>query len=139
MKNILIVCLLTVSTLSIAQNIRATTVDGKKVVLKSNKTWEYVNEKTSEEEICDIPSGFVEPKGDFKDQKFLKKVGATVTDLKKHISVDRGCNESEITLLQISEQMGNGIYIVCVKGTKYKYRRSGSVFYRDGENPLKLN
>lgn len=85
-----------------------------------------------------IPAGFKEPKGQYGNQRMLKKVGATVSDLKLHISVDRGVDINDITLLQISEQLGNGIYNVCVNGVKYKYRRSGSVFYRDAvENPLK--
>lgn len=86
-------------------------------------------------EPCTIPQGFKEPKG---KGGMLKSVGATVKDLKEHISVDRGVDVKDITVLQLSEQLGNAIYIVCVKGTKYKYRRSGSVFYRDAvENPLR--
>lgn len=87
-------------------------------------------------EPCNIEAGFKEPKGESKNQGFLRKVDATTEDLKKHISIDRDCEISDITLLKLSEQKGNGIYILCIKGTKYKYRRSGSVFYRDGiENP----
>jgi hypothetical protein len=88
-------------------------------------------------ESCNIEAGFKEPKGQYKNQKSLKRVGATVEDLKTHISVDRGVDAKSITLLKISEQLGNAIYIVCADGVKYKYRRSGSVFYRDGvENPF---
>ncbi|KFF07960.1 hypothetical protein [Chryseobacterium luteum] len=96
--------------------------------------------QTAQKEIpesCNIETGFKEPKGQYKNQRALKRVGASVDDLKTHISVDRGVDAKSITLLQISEQLGNGIYIVCANGVKYKYRRSGSVFYRDGvENPF---
>ncbi len=98
----------------------------------------FAQEQKEVTEPCTIPAGFKEPKGQYGNQKMLKKVGATVSDLKLHISVDRGVDINDITLLQISEQLGNGIYNVCVNGIKYKYRRSGSVFYRDAvENPLK--
>ena len=138
MKKLFIYSLLLASTLTFAQNKTATTEDGKKVILKSDKTWEYSDNKI-EVKTCTIEKGFIEPKGESKNQSMLKRVGATVTDLKKHISVDRECKITDITLTNISEQLGNGIYIVCVNGKEYKYRRSGSVFYRDGDDPLKLN
>ena len=130
--------MLIASSFTFAQNKIATTEDGKKVILKSDKTWEFVDIKTQTNK-CEVPANFVEPKGDSKNQNFLKLTDATVKDLKKHISVDRGCKIEDIVLNNLSEQKGNGIYIVCIKGTEYKYRRSGSVFYRDGEDPLKLN
>jgi len=37
-----------------------------------------------------------------------------VDDLKKHISVDIGVKQENIILLEVSEQMGNGVYILCV-------------------------
>lgn len=138
MKKLIILGLILTSTFTFSQNKSATTEDGKKVILKSDKTWEYVESKI-DGKVCGVESGFIEPKGDSKNQSFLKKVDATVSDLKKHISVDRSCKITDITLTNISEQKGNGIYIVCVGGKEYKYRRSGSVFYRDGEDPLKLN
>ena len=138
MKKLIILGLILTSTLAFSQSKTATTEDGKKVILKDDGTWSYSESKT-DEKTCSIESGFVEPKGDSKNQKFLKTVGATVTDLKKHISVDRSCTIKDIILTNISEQKGNGIYIVCINGKEYKYRRSGSVFYRDGEDPLKLN
>lgn len=94
----------------------------------------FAQEGASKEnpETCTVPAGFKEPKGQ-AGQKMLKKVGATVDDLKLHVSVDRGVDIKDITLMQISEQLGNGIYNLCIKGTKYKYRRSGSVFYRDAD------
>ena len=139
MKILLLFSLLFISTYSFAQDISAITTDGKKVVLKSNKTWIYDETKKEIKNTCSVESGFKEPKGDSKNQSFLKMTDATVADLKKHISVDRSCKITEIILTNLSEQKGNGIYIVCVNGIEYKYRRSGSVFYRDGDDPLKLN
>ena len=138
MKKLFILGVLLTSTYTFAQNKTAVTEDGKKVILKSDKTWEYAENK-SDIKTCIVEAGFVEPKGESKNLSFLKKTGATVTDLKKHISVDRECKITDIILTNISEQLGNGIYIVCINGKEYKYRRSGSVFYRDGDDPLKLN
>jgi len=81
-------------------------------------------------------SGFQEPKGDSKNQGFLKKTNATVADMKKHVSVDTGCSIDKIVLLELSEQKGNAIYVVDVCGQKMKYRRTGSVFFKDGEGPI---
>ena len=47
MKYLLSLILLLISFLSFSQNQIATTNDGKKVILKSDKTWEYSN-KTEE-------------------------------------------------------------------------------------------
>lgn len=138
MKKLFTLCVFLTSTYTFAQDKTAVTEEGKKVILKPNKTWEYTENK-SDIKTCIVEAGFIEPKGEPKNQSFLKKVDATVTDLKKHISVDRECKITDIILTNISEQLGNGIYIVCVNGKEYKYRRSGSVFYRDGDDPLKLN
>jgi hypothetical protein len=102
-----------ISVLSFAQNKAATTEDGKKVILKSDKTWEFADLKIQTNK-CEVSANFVEPKGESKNQSFLKMVDATTKDLKKHISVDRGCKIEDITLTNLSEQKGNGIYIVCV-------------------------
>lgn len=80
-----------------------------------------------------------EPKGDPKNQKFLKKTNATVSDMKKHVSVDTGCPIDKIILKNLSEQLGNAIYIVDVCGKEMKYRRTGSVFFKDGDEPYKAN
>lgn len=77
-----------------------------------------------------------EPKGDPKNQKFLKKTNATVSDMKKHVSVDTGCPADKIILKNLSEQLGNAIYIVDVCGKEMKYRRTGSVFFEDGKGPI---
>jgi hypothetical protein len=139
MKNLLVLSLFFVSVFSFAQDISAITLDGKKVILKPNKTWSYDESKIETKNNCAVEQGFKESKGDSKNQSFLKMTDATVSDLKKHISLDRGCKITDIILTNLSEQKGNGIYIVCVNGNEYKYRRSGSVFYRDGDAPLKLN
>lgn len=139
MKKLLILNLLLISTLSFSQTIIATTDDGKKVLLKDNNTWEYLNptSKTETKNKCVIEDGFKEPK--WNKSKSWKKMGTRVDDLKKHISIDMDIAESKIILLQLSEQLGNAVYVVCVDGVKMKYRRTGSVFRKDGEDVLKMD
>ncbi len=48
--------------------------------------------------------------------------------------VEAGC-----VLLSLSEQLGNAVYQLCVDGNKMKYRRTGSVFRKDGEDVLKMD
>lgn len=122
---------------AISQNQTATTEDGKKVTLKSDKTWEYVNSETKSENFCVVEENFKEPK--WNTSSTWKKMGTRVDDLKKHISIDMGVDEKDVTLLSLSEQMGNGVYVLCVNGTKMKYRRTGSVFRKDGEDVLKMD
>lgn len=85
---------------------------------------------------CDLPKSYQEPKSDKKIQGFLKRGDATIEDLRKHISVENDVNLSDIIFLRISEQKGNGIYSVCVSGKEMKYKRMGTVFMKNGENPF---
>ena len=136
MKKILLICTLLITTLSFSQTKIATTEDGKKVILKENNTWQYANASESKN-TCTVDENFKEPK--WNKSKSWKRMGTRVDDLKKHISIDIGVAESKIILLQLSEQLGNAVYILCVDGTKMKYRRTGSVFRKDGEDALKMD
>ena len=115
----------------------STTEDLERSTLKKNITLEL--EKTNLDQTCVMDKSFKEPVGDKANQSFLKHVNATVTDMKKHVSVDLGVSDQDIILLELSEQKGNAIYILCVNGSKIKYRRTGSVFFKDGSEPYKLN
>lgn len=90
----------------------------------------------SKQNKCDLPKDFKEPKPEKKLQSMLKMVGATLDDLKKHIAVEHDCDEKDVVILRISEQMGNGMYSVCVMGKPMKYKRMGSVFMKADENPF---
>lgn len=96
----------------------------------------YFAQDSQKDKKCDLPSTYQEPAPDKKIQSFLKKVDATTEDLRKHIAVDNDCEEKDIVFLRISEQKGNGIYDVCVKGKSMKYKRMGSVFMKNSENPF---
>jgi hypothetical protein len=137
MKKLFIFSLLLVSTFTFAQNKTATTEDGKKVILKSDKTWEYDTKTTASENGCGLDANYVEPKSEKGINSWLKKFDATTDDLKKHVAVENDCKVEDVKLLNISEQKGNGMYSLCVKGKKMKYRRTGSVFSRLDEDILK--
>lgn len=136
MKKLIILGLILTSTLAFSQNKSATTEDGKKVILKSDKTWEYDIKVTSEND-CVLDANYVEPKSEKGVNSWLKKVDATTDDLKKHVAVENDCKVENVKLLNISEQKGNGMYSLCVNGKKMKYRRAGSVFSRLDEDILK--
>ena len=122
--------------MAFSQTIIATTEDGKKVILKEDNTWQYADNSKSKN-TCTIDKNFKEPK--WKKSGTWKKMGTRVDDLKKHISIDEGVAESKIILLQLSEQLGNAVYVLCVDGIKMKYKRTGSVFRKDGEDALKMD
>jgi hypothetical protein len=137
MKKLIFINLLLITSLSFAQTKIATIEDGKKVLLKDDKTWEYLNPETKPTNSCVVEDGFKEPK--WNKSGTWKRMGTRVDDLKKHISVDLGVDEKKIILLQLSEQLGNAVYVLCVDGKKMKYRRTGSVFRKDGEDVLKMD
>ena len=85
---------------------------------------------------CDLPANYKEPKPDQKIQSKLKRGDATIEDLRKHISIDNDCDIKDVIFLRFTEQLGNGMYIVCVKGKEMKYKRMGTVFMKSDENPF---
>lgn len=89
-----------------------------------------ISQNSQEKNDCDLPANFEEPKSEKKVLRWLKKFDATTDDLKKHVSVENDVNLENVTLIRISEQKGNGMYILCVDGKRMKYRRMGSVFSR---------
>ncbi|MFP3597934.1 hypothetical protein [Chryseobacterium sp. SIMBA_029] len=96
----------------------------------------YFAQEIQKDKKCDLPANYQEPAPDKKTQSFLKKVDATISDLRKHVAIDNDCNESDVVFLRISEQKGNGLYDLCVKGKNLKYKRMGSVFMKNNENPF---
>lgn len=130
MKQIFICCLLFISSISMAQNKKATTEDGKNVILKSDKTWEYVDEKDRADQVvllktdCNLGPNFVEPK-------------KTNERLRKHVAVENDCKLDEVIFINFTEGRGNGMYSLCVKGKAMKYKLVGSVFMRAEQDPLK--
>lgn len=135
MKTIFLLGLLIASSFSFSQTI-ATTDEGRKVKLKDDKTWEYIDSTVSNQN-CGTDANFEEPKTEKSLYKILKVLDATTDDLKKHVAVENEVSVSDVILLSASEQKGSGAYVLCVKGQKMKYRRTGSVFSKLGEDVLK--
>ena len=143
-KQIFLTSFILITFLSNAQNKIATTEDGKRVLLRDNNTWEFIDNTVNKKEVssndCNLDTNFKEPKPDKSIQSWLKRGDATIEDLRKHIAVEQECETKEIIFLKISEQKGNGMYQVCVKGKEMKYRRIGSAFLKADEDPfLKKN
>ncbi len=136
MKTQFLIAFLLIATISFSQTKTATTEDGKKVILNDDKTWQYA-ETSKSKNTCVINKKFKEPK--WNKSGSWKRMGTRVDDLKKHISIDMEVAESKIILLQLSEQLGNAVYIVCVDGVKIKYKRTGSVFRKDEEDVFKMD
>lgn len=112
MKKSLFICLLLASSIAFSQSNKS---DKKNEIKQTN---------------CGLAEDFKEPKSSKKVLRWLKKFDATTDDLKSHVAVENDVEESKVILIRISEQRGNGMYILCVDGKKMKYRRMGSVFSR---------
>ncbi|WP_241277923.1 hypothetical protein [Chryseobacterium mucoviscidosis] len=96
----------------------------------------FFAQQTEKDSKCDLPKDYQEPKPEKRLQSSLKRVNATINDLRKHIAVENDCSEKDVVFLRISEQLGNGMYSVCVAGKPMKYKRMGSVFMGANENPF---
>ncbi|SFB74402.1 hypothetical protein [Kaistella jeonii] len=96
----------------------------------------FFAQESEKENKCDLPANYQEPKPDKKIQGWLKRGDATIEDLRKHIAIDNDIEISDVVFLRISEQKGNGIYSACAKGKEIKYKRMGTVFMRNSENPF---
>lgn len=117
-------------------------------MLISMTTFAQEAEKSEKKEVktCVVEEGFKEPERDKKTEKWAKQMNKfgqnnfpTLSDIKSHVAIDNDCDSSEVTLIRLSEQSGNGIYVYCVKGKQIKYKRMGTVIMIEGENPFKNN
>ena len=66
MRKLFLLGLTIFSTYSFGQDIKATTEDGKKVILKSDKTWEYSNDKKEEKRKINFEFTHKDPKKQFQ-------------------------------------------------------------------------
>ncbi|TWO33850.1 DUF3157 family protein [Seonamhaeicola sediminis] len=140
MKSIVYALVFLFSFVSFSQdNHIVKTEDGRRVLLKADFTWEYIDlvkpqatnqaeiQKTesSKETACNLPVDFEEPKLNQKIQKQLKKGRATMGHVKKKVAKDFKCVVEDVVLLSVKETKASGIYDFCVNGTKVSYKRSG--------------
>lgn len=117
-----------ISTIGFAQNNHIVkTEDGRRVLLKADFTWEYIDlENPKDNRSCGVSEGFVEPKLDSKIQNQLKKGRATINYVKKKVAKDYECEIDEVLLLSFSEQKAKAVYRFCANGEKVIYKRVGN-------------
>lgn len=141
MKSILLLFFLGISTVAIAQKSHiVTTEDGRKVILKPDFTWEYLDAKTAQslalaktdmpksgdDPSCQLPENFKEPKLSVKIQNQLKRGHSAIEDIKEKVAKDNEVPVSDVILVSASEQRTKGEYHFCVKGKKQVYKRLGN-------------
>lgn len=152
MKIFLLILLFFVSYLGFSQNnYIVKTDDGRRVLLKADYTWEYIDlekpgidntlvtttpvskitkkdkEKNTAEtdNTCKLAEDFTEPELNSKIQSQLKKGRATIEDVKSKVAKDFDCEVEEVILLSVREQKARATYGFCVKGTAVTYKRNG--------------
>jgi hypothetical protein len=153
MKTFFFAFLFLFSAIGFAQNnYIVKTEDGRRVLLKADYTWEFIDLAKPDEEIvvtndistkenisesiesksCDLAQNFVEPKLNKKVQAQLKKGRATMDHVKKKVAKDYNCEVEDVLLLSFSEQKAKGVYHFCAHGTKVTYKRNGHTIIESG-------
>ena len=115
------------------------TEDGRRVFLKNDYTWEYLDAIDSEsqtalieslkpvdENSCNLEAGYIEPKLDSKIQSKLKRGHSTIKYVKKKVAKDQNCTVDDVLLLSFSEQQTKAVYHFCANGAKVTYKRLGN-------------
>lgn len=144
MKNLLFVLILLVSFIGSSQNNHIVkTEDGRRVLLKADFTWEYIDLVTPEngktvtkdtsKNTCNLLEGFEEPKLNGRIQAQLKKGRATIDHIKKKVAKDYECTVEDVTLLSASEKKETGNYTFCANGKKVFYKRHGQKIMEKGK------
>ena len=145
MKTILLLLFLGICGITYAQKGEVvTTEDGRKVILKSDFTWEYLDgngsetktfdntdkSNTDDSEACHLPENFEEPRLNPKIQNKLKRGHATIEDIKEKVAKENSVSVSEVILVEASELSTKGEYLFCVKGKKQSYKRLGNTIMK---------
>ena len=139
MKLLLFSFLFFISFLSFSQNNHIVkTEDGRRVLLKADFTWEYIDMKSpsednsiaeainaSKKDSCGLEEDFEEPKLNNKIQSSLKKGRATIKYVKEKVANDLRCEIEDVLLISFNEKKEKATYIFCVKGEKTTYKRVG--------------
>lgn len=146
MKNSLSVLIVLMSFIGFSQNNHIVkTEDGRRVLLKANFTWEYIDvekpvtnnqeitAKTDKVNTCTLPKDFEEPKLNGKIQAQLKKGRATMSHIKKKVAKDYKCDVNDVMLLSVSEKKASGSYTFCANGKKVLYKRNGHKVVEKGK------
>jgi len=142
MKPLFFILLFTISSFSFAQNNHIVkTEDGRRVLLKGDFTWEYIDAEKPKPSAelkkpltlnngCNISANFEEPKLNNRIQAQLKRGHATIKHIKKRVAKDYNCSVNDVLLLDASETKQNGVYHFCIDGTEVKYKRVGNAIVK---------
>lgn len=154
MKKYILVLGFLISAICFSQNNHIVkTEDGRRVLLKADYTWEYIDMEIPNQETalinttndaksiselnkstgCHIAADFVEPELNKKIQSQLKKGRATIDDVKKKVAKDYDCEVEDVVLLSVSEKKSNGVYDFCANGKKVSYKRTGHAILEKGK------
>lgn len=144
MKNLLLVSILLMSFIGFSQdNHIVKTDDGRRVLLKADFTWEYIDletpanqsiaNKDTPENACNLPKDFEEPKLNAKIQGQLKRGRATIAHIKKKVAKDYDCAVEDVKLLSASEKKTIGTYTFCADGKRVSYKRNGHKIMEKGK------
>ncbi len=132
MKTTFFMFLFFIVSMSFAQNnIIVKTEDGRRVLLKADYTWEYIDmEKPVADNRCNLAKDFVEPELNNKIQSQLKRGHATIDDVKQKVAKDYNCEISDVILMSFKEQKVKAVYHFCANGTKVTYKRTGNAIIK---------
>lgn len=147
MKKFLFILLFVVSCFGFAQNnLIVKTEDGRRVLLKTDYTWEYIDAESTKTNIvvkdiktpiekdgCKLSNDFVEPELNSKIQSQLKKGRATISHVKEKVAKDYNCDVANVLLLSFTEQKAKGVYNFCANGKNVTYKRNGHTIIENGK------
>ncbi len=148
MKKLLFVVLVLISVLGFSQNnYIVKTDDGRRVLLKADYTWEYIDQQPAatgavgqpavpapiKGNACHLAEGYEEPVLNKKIQGQLKKGRATLAHVKKKVAKDYNCTVEDVVLMAITETPRVSKYTFCAKGEKVYYKRNGHKILEKGK------
>jgi hypothetical protein len=150
MKSTFFILIFLISCTSFAQNnYIVKTEDGRRVLLKADYTWEYIDlvaptEKKSDSisvstpavgktNSCELAADFKEPELNNKIQSQLKKGRATIKHVKNKVAKDESCAVEDVILLSVKEQKTQAVYLFCANGKKVSYKRHGNSIMKSGK------
>ncbi|PKQ45988.1 DUF3157 family protein [Confluentibacter flavum] len=147
MKTHLLILLFFISFIGFSQNnYIVKTEDGRRVLLKTDYTWEYIDAESpvlnsvvkeklqpAESSGCNLAQDFVEPELDKNIQIQLKRGRATMEDIKKKVAKEYKCEVEDVVLLSATEDKAKGAYDFCANGTKVSYKRNGHTVVKKGQ------
>ncbi|UYW02295.1 DUF3157 family protein [Flavobacterium agricola] len=122
MKYFIMLGLFISSLSAFAQTQTAVTSNGKKVLLKDDNTWHYVenSKQNSYYSKCNLGANFKESSGNEK--------------LRKQVALENNCKTSDIIFIHMNEGPNHGIYTLCVEGNFMKYKKIKNSFIRVDKN-----